>query len=507
MSLFGPPNVEKMKAKRDVEGLIKALGYRKDKGVCKAAAGALVEIGTPAVAPLVAALKDSDTHVQWQAARALGQIGDARAIEPLIAALEDVEIDWTVCRTAAEALGQVGDARAVKPLIAVLERDFYAPEAEKDALGHIGDSYVRGVLSNVLTDSRCERGKTLAGALVKIGTRNVEPLIVALKDCAWTGRRVVAEALGQVGDARAVEPLIAALTDSDSGVRLAAAEALAKIGAQLGDAALRARAVEPLIAVLEGSCKIARWAAEDAMGEMLGTRAGVRLTAAVTDSNKGVGEKAASVLGQIGDARAVEPLVAALKDSDRGVRDAAAGALVSIGPPAVEPLIAALRDSKNDADVRGRAAEALGQIGDAHSVDPLIAALKDSTDYVRKAAASALDKMGWRPGQMEKASATEGAAQQSQTQEGAAHISIEDLIHVLKSGEASVAVPAGSELAGLAKARGDAVIEPLLTAIGDAGMLTRYRLLKLRGEWRDDPDAGLLVLELTNRVLTQRGLL
>jgi HEAT repeat protein len=49
MFLFGPPNVEKMKARRDVNGLIKALRYRKDKGVRQAAAEALVKIGAPAV--------------------------------------------------------------------------------------------------------------------------------------------------------------------------------------------------------------------------------------------------------------------------------------------------------------------------------------------------------------------------------------------------------------------------------------------------------------------------
>ena len=30
MGLFGPPNVEKLKAKSDIDGLIKALAYEKD---------------------------------------------------------------------------------------------------------------------------------------------------------------------------------------------------------------------------------------------------------------------------------------------------------------------------------------------------------------------------------------------------------------------------------------------------------------------------------------------
>ena len=52
MWLFGPPNVEKMKAKRDVKGLIKALHYENDGNVRSAAAMALIAIGAPAVGPL-----------------------------------------------------------------------------------------------------------------------------------------------------------------------------------------------------------------------------------------------------------------------------------------------------------------------------------------------------------------------------------------------------------------------------------------------------------------------
>jgi len=79
--LFGPPNVEKLKAKSDVKGLIKALGYEKDSRVRRDAAGALGKIGDArAVEPLIAALKDEDKDVRTAAARVLGQIRDARAV-------------------------------------------------------------------------------------------------------------------------------------------------------------------------------------------------------------------------------------------------------------------------------------------------------------------------------------------------------------------------------------------------------------------------------------------
>ena len=52
------------------------------------------------------------------AVEALGKIGDTRAVEPLIKALQDSE--EYVRRGAVEALGKIGDTRAVEPLITVL---------------------------------------------------------------------------------------------------------------------------------------------------------------------------------------------------------------------------------------------------------------------------------------------------------------------------------------------------------------------------------------------------
>jgi len=300
MGLFGPPNVEKMKAKRDVEGLIKALGYQKDASVRQAAAGALGQMRDPrAVQPLIAALKDSDRHVPETAAEALVKIGTP-AVEPLIVALKDS--DSNVRRLAAGALGQIGDARAV------------------------------------------------------------EPLIAARTDSNWELRQAAARALEQIGDARAVEPLVAALKASKGFVRHAAAGALAKIG--------DARSFEPLVAALK-------------------------------DSNEFVRKEAAEGLAKIGDARAVEPLIATLKDSYRWVRKAAAGAL--------------------------------GQIADARAVEPLIAALKDSDEGVRMEAAEALDKLGWRPGQDEKAkiSATSGGATRPAQDVPAAQF-VEDIVEGLR---------------------------------------------------------------------------
>jgi HEAT repeat protein len=107
-----------VKDPRAVDSLIAALKDTNDEDVlCKA----LGKIGTPAVEPLIAALKDSDRSVRHAAAESLGEINDPRAVEPLIAALKDT--DASVRMSAAYALDNIKDPRAVEPLIAALQED------------------------------------------------------------------------------------------------------------------------------------------------------------------------------------------------------------------------------------------------------------------------------------------------------------------------------------------------------------------------------------------------
>ncbi|MGZ6268406.1 MAG: HEAT repeat domain-containing protein, partial [Candidatus Limnocylindrales bacterium] len=93
MPLFGPPNVGQMEAKRDVQGLIKALSY-KDPAVRRAAADALGPLKDPiAVEPLAAGLRDEDPRVRRSCVEALAIRGGLRVIDPLVAALADADAD------------------------------------------------------------------------------------------------------------------------------------------------------------------------------------------------------------------------------------------------------------------------------------------------------------------------------------------------------------------------------------------------------------------------------
>ncbi|MGK7926344.1 MAG: HEAT repeat domain-containing protein, partial [Spirulina sp.] len=85
----------------------------------RSAAEGLGKIGNErAVEALIAALNDSDRSVRRSAAEGLGKSGNERAVEALIAALNDS--DGSVRKRAAEGLGKSGNERAVEALIAAL---------------------------------------------------------------------------------------------------------------------------------------------------------------------------------------------------------------------------------------------------------------------------------------------------------------------------------------------------------------------------------------------------
>jgi HEAT repeat protein len=160
----------------------------RDKDLREYANSGLVKMGSPAVDALAAAMKDPDPDVRWNAANALGDIKDARAVEPLIEALQVKDLQFH----AARSLGEIKDPRAVEPLIAALKNnDSEFREQAAQSLGLLKDP------------------------------RAVEPLIAILKDPAHKDtdshfRNTAADALGLIGSPEAVNFLLTALREHNT---------------------------------------------------------------------------------------------------------------------------------------------------------------------------------------------------------------------------------------------------------------------------------------------------
>jgi HEAT repeat protein len=121
-----------------VPGLVRALGSSKT-ALAKAAEEAILKIGQPALGSLMGAIDSLDWNLRLSVVKLLGEIGDKEAIVTLVKATKD---ENSVVRTAAaEALGILGDASTVNPLIEALHdpESYDVRCAAAISLGIIGD--------------------------------------------------------------------------------------------------------------------------------------------------------------------------------------------------------------------------------------------------------------------------------------------------------------------------------------------------------------------------------
>lgn len=160
--------------------------------------------------------QQEDLGLRYYAAWWLGRfrVTETAAIDALIAALEDEEDrapdgGYPLRRNAARALGKLGDKRAVKPLIQCLQdSDYYVREAAAQSLEMLGDSQAISPLLDLLAGG-VEAAQTVSG-----------------KPHLNQPYEAIIEALGTLGDSEAVAPIEPFLHHFLPKVQFAAARAL-----------------------------------------------------------------------------------------------------------------------------------------------------------------------------------------------------------------------------------------------------------------------------------------
>jgi HEAT repeat protein len=180
---------------------------------------------------LLALLGDPAFLVRERAALALGDIGERRAVAPLITLLRSRD---PASEEVAAALGMLSDPAAIDVLLEALsDWDHVMRDAAAAALGSFDDPRVIEALGRVATeDSMVVTRAAAAAALGDIGgPASSKALLPALSDPDAMDRGRVAFALGAAGDPRAVEPLAEALDhEDDRRTRFHLAGALATFG-------------------------------------------------------------------------------------------------------------------------------------------------------------------------------------------------------------------------------------------------------------------------------------
>jgi len=231
------PDVEKLKEKKDFKGLIKALRNKKTQ-VQETAAEALAEMGEEAVEPLIKAFRGYGAKNLSLYASILVRIGEP-AVQPMIEALlRDRGRIRDVRRQAAMALAEIGDERAVKPLCwARLNeptmtgaREFLIPALRKIAKPPYQP--LLGLIEDSDKDTRLGAFETLQ-EIGDLDVNAIEPLSRALQNSDTVVRQRATYILGNIYDERVIEPLKMALDDRSRFVRGGAKDSLKRVQEKL----------------------------------------------------------------------------------------------------------------------------------------------------------------------------------------------------------------------------------------------------------------------------------
>lgn len=277
-------------------------------------------------------------------------------------------------RRAALAVGRVGLAEGVQPLVGLLAN---------------GDPEVRQMAAFAL------------GMLHDASAR--EPLVRALTDASPLVQGSAAEALGLIGDtadADAIGRFVGQIVASgalaqppgeDDDVRRDTATAACRLGMY---ALVRLKAYPQLAAAVldsSGQPRVRWWPVAFALQRLEDKRALPALLTLAKDQNAYTRAFAAKGLAAIGDASALPVLLPLTASGERAVLIETVRALGRIGgAAAAEPLLKILRDAAADAQVRLEVVNAIGNVRAPGVGEAVLDVLSDANPAVRAAALRSL---------------------------------------------------------------------------------------------------------------------
>lgn len=193
-----------------------------------------------AIRPIIDALHDPNQYVQIEAIHALAASDKNRAVETLLSTTL-YDDNSTIKGVSIRVLGELGDRRAVEPLIAMLDDpNRHIRAITIDALVALKDQRIISPLMNILHTmlkeeshylpdirTQCKIVQTLGDS----SNKDVIPILLS----ALTHKEIAicvsaAEALGKLGDPQAIPPLNNLLRNGERKIRVAAANALRQLG-------------------------------------------------------------------------------------------------------------------------------------------------------------------------------------------------------------------------------------------------------------------------------------
>lgn len=379
--------IEKLAACSDNQrriGLINSLGAREDSA---------------SVAAVGKYLGDADEAVAAAAANALGKIAGREATELLSAAQPKTEgalrcqvsDAWLRC---ADEMAAQGDKAAAKRIYAELhssEEPRSVRLAAGEGLLNTSDDLAGMILEWLGSDDADQRALA-AGAITDLeGQEAMQSLAAKFNDLPPAGQVLLVEGLAALADKDAMEVALTAAKSEDAAVRQAGFRALGK----LGDASVVPLLIETMFAGNDAS-----GAARESLTRVFGEGVNEAILAAM-QSEDDLGRRAdlVDVLNKRKALIAVAALIEEAKSENASVRHRAVQALGDMAEPKdVEPMIGLLLAATEGGE-RDRVERAIWfvcrRIGEPENqADPVLPVLKTATDEQRAVLLPLLGRIG-----------------------------------------------------------------------------------------------------------------
>jgi HEAT repeat protein len=340
-----------------------------------------------AVPVLIEALKDENANVRYHAIEALGKLKATGAVDAIAEIAESK--DFFLAFPALDALAKIGDARVAPRIVLLLEHELLR-EPAVSLLGQLGDETAVSPLTALLntptapTDAIADALATLRdryeeqyreGAYIadltsrEISPTGVQNLLDALEEPGEENLRSIALVLGWLkrsGVDRALTRLMGRVELRDDII-----EALVRHGSTT---------VDLLIAQLSSEDLEVRRSAVLALGRIGDPSATSALVSALTDESLTI--EAASALGRIGDPAAADGLLDLIGHRDASIRQAVVSALNSLAVPSISTRVIPLLQDP-DPNVRESAVKIAGYFGYPESTGELLKLSRDADEAVR----------------------------------------------------------------------------------------------------------------------------
>ncbi|MBN2267720.1 MAG: HEAT repeat domain-containing protein [Candidatus Babeliaceae bacterium] len=315
-----------------------------------------------AVPRLIGLLKNGNLSVQQHAAKALGEIGDARGVMPLIEQLTRItHISTDVSREVINSLEKLNDERSIEPLVDCISNHpntLYASLCAK-ALGKFGEKAMRSIVQSLRNKTELDDvdrytiNRSFIPVFIELGNVATPYLVEWLrKGEDWEFTNVAENALEEMGHP-AITPLVDVLGQSDYGN--ATTDILRKIG-------------KPAVPAL--------------------------VEAVRNPKSEDQRMRAIEVLGTISERHVIPQIIPLThRNNELGVRLAALDVLGRTGRDALPDLLKIPSDS--NPQIRIGAVNAISKVGNEDTVDDLLEMqlLDDGSAAVRNAIVDAFRKL------------------------------------------------------------------------------------------------------------------